>query len=346
MNSFQISAILVQDGITTGAIYALLGMALVLLFAVTRVVFFAQGEFVVYGALSLAWLQAGRVPGSLWLMVGLAVLAGLADAAQALRDGNYSQLWRIVLLHFAAPAALATFAVWAAPRQLPLAAQCALSLCIVTAIGPLLYRLVYQPMANASVLVLLIVSVGVHFVLASFSLLFFGVEGFRTPSFWKGGISLGWMRLNGQSLIVVTVTALLIALLALVFSRTLYGKALRAAASNRVGARLMAIPVSFSGRLSFTIAAFIGALCGILIGPIVTIYYDSGLLIGLKGFVAAIFGGLSSYPLTLLGALGIGVVEAFSSFKASAYKEAIVFLLVVPVLLWLSLRGGAHEEEH
>jgi branched-chain amino acid transport system permease protein len=113
-----------------------------------------------------------------------------------------------------------------------------------------------------------------------------------------------------------------------------------------VGARLLAISVSFSGKLSFTIAAFIGALCGMLIAPIVTLYYDSGLLIGLKGFVASIFGGLVSYPMTLLGALGIGIVEAFSSFKASAYKEAIVFLLVVPVLLWLSLRSGSHEEEH
>ncbi len=145
---------------------------------------------------------------------------------------------------------------------------------------------------------------------------------------------------------MLVVTAALIATLSLLFSRTLYGKALRAAASNSTGARLMAISVSFSGRMSFTIAAFIGALCGLLIGPIVTVYHDSGLLIGLKGFVAAIFGGLASYGLTLLGALGIGVVESFSAFMMSAYKETIVFLLVIPVLLWLSMRRGFHEEEH
>jgi branched-chain amino acid transport system permease protein len=177
-------------------------------------------------------------------------------------------------------------------------------------------------------------------------LIFFGVEGFRTPAFWDGRVQLGSLSMSGQSVIVLVVTAILIGTLSMVFARTLYGKALRAAASNSTGARLLAISVSFSGRLSFAIAAFIGALCGLLIAPIVTIYYDSGLLIGLKGFVASIFGGLSSYAFTLLGALAIGVVESFSSFLASAYKETIVFLLVIPVLLWLSTRGGFHEEEH
>lgn len=344
MNSFQISAILVQDGITTGAVYALLGMALVLLFAVTRVLFFAQGEFVVFGTLSLAWLHAGRVPGTLWLVVGLSLLAGLQDLAGAWRDGNRHLIPRIVLLNFLLPAVLAAVVVWAAPQKMPLLLSSLVSLCIVTALGPLIYRLVYQPMANASVLVLLIISVGIHFVLASLSLLFFGVEGFRTPAFWNGSVQMGWMRFNGQSLIVVAITALLILVLALVFNRTLYGKALRAAASNDVGARLLAISVAFSGRTSFMIAAFIGGLCGILIGPIVTIYYDSGLLIGLKGFVASVVGGLHSYPLTLLGALGIGIIESFASFKLSAYKEALVFLLIIPVLLWLSLRSGPQEE--
>ncbi len=344
MNSFQISAILVQDGITTGAIYALLGMALVLLFAVTRVLFFAQGEFVVFGTLTLAWLQAGKVPGTLWLVLGLAFLAGIQDIAAAWRDGHRHLIPRALLANFVAPAVLAVFVVWAAPQKMPLLLSCAVTLCIVTALGPLIYRLVYQPMANASVLVLLIISVGIHFVLVSFSLMFFGVEGFRTPAFWNGALQLGWMRFSGQSLIVVAITALLIVALALVFNRTLYGKALRAAASNDVGARLLAISVAFSGRTSFMIAAFIGGLCGILIGPIVTIYYDSGLLIGLKGFVASVVGGLHSYPLTLLGALGIGIIESFASFKLSAYKEALVFLLIVPVLLWLSLRSGPQEE--
>jgi branched-subunit amino acid ABC-type transport system permease component len=98
----------------------------------------------------------------------------------------------------------------------------------------------------------------------------------------------------------------------------------------------MGISSSSAGRLSFTMAAFIGALSGLLIGPTTTVFYDSGFLIGLKGFVAAVFAGLSSYPLALVGALGVGLLESFGSFWASAYKEVIVFSTILPVLLWRS----------
>jgi len=93
-------------------------------------------------------------------------------------------------------------------------------------------------------------------------------------------------------------------------------------------------------------AALIGALSGLLIGPTTTVFYDSGFLIGLKGFVAAVVAGLSSYPGALLGALFVGIVEAFASFWASAFKEVIVFTLILPVLLWRSLQGGHSDEDH
>ena len=81
------------------------------------------------------------------------------------------------------------------------------------------------------------------------------------------------------------------------------------------------------------------------IGPTTTVFYDSGFLIGLKGFVAAVMGGLHSYTLAAVGALFVGLVEAFGSFWASAFKEVIVFTLVLPILLWRSVAGG-HSEEH
>jgi branched-chain amino acid transport system permease protein len=107
----------------------------------------------------------------------------------------------------------------------------------------------------------------------------------------------------------------------------------------------MGISSNGAGRLSFTMAAFIGALSGLLIGPTTTVFYDSGFLIGLKGFVAAVFAGLASYPLALVGALGVGLLESFGSFWASAYKEVIVFSAILPVLLWRSLRDP-HGEDH
>ena len=130
----------------------------------------------------------------------------------------------------------------------------------------------------------------------------------------------------------------------LYFERSLQGKALRATAINRLGARLMGISSNSAGRTTLTVAAFIGALSGLLIGPTTTVFYDSGFLIGLKGFVAAVFAGLSSYPLALLGAMLVGLVESFGSFYASAFKEVIVFGSIIPVLLWRSLRDPHHEE--
>jgi branched-chain amino acid transport system permease protein len=100
-----------------------------------------------------------------------------------------------------------------------------------------------------------------------------------------------------------------------------------------------------AGRLSFTLAALIGAFSGILISPITTIYYDSGFLIGLKGFVGAIIGGLASYPVAAVGAILVGLLESYSSFWASAFKEVIVFTLIIPVLLWRSLTTRHVEEE-
>jgi len=145
--------------------------------------------------------------------------------------------------------------------------------------------------------------------------------------------------------IIFGASAALIVLLWLFFERTLYGKALRATAVNRLGARLMGISTTAAGALSFTMAAFIGALSGLLIGPTTTVFYDSGFLIGLKGFVAAVFAGLASYPAAAIGALGVGILESFGSFWASAFKEVIVFTAILPVLLWRSLRDHHADEE-
>ena len=130
----------------------------------------------------------------------------------------------------------------------------------------------------------------------------------------------------------------------LYFGRTLAGKALRATAVNRVGAQIVGIGITQAGRASFLLAAAMGAVCGILIAPFTTIYYDSGFLIGLKGFVAAIIGGLASYPVAAAGSLLVGLLESYASFWASAYKEVIVFTLILPVLLWEPLAAPHHDE--
>jgi len=342
----SIASILLLDGVTNGAIYALLAMAIVLLFAVTRVIFIPQGEYVAFGALTVGLFQLGQVPGTVWFLLCLAALAALFDVVEDLRAGRAASraAWRAART-LAFPLAVSALAIWLAPRKPPLAVQALLTLALVTPFGALIYRLAYRSLAQASVLVLLIVSVGVHFALTGLGLFFFGAEGFRNPGFWDARFALGPVSVSGQALIILAASAALIVMLWLFFERTLHGKALRATAVNPLGARLMGIPSETAGSLSFTMAAFIGALSGLLIGPTTTVFYDSGFLIGLKGFVAAVFAGLASYPAALAGALLVGVLEAFSSFWASAFKEVIVFTLIVPVLLWRSMRDLHTDEE-
>jgi len=347
--NLQIALLLSQDGITNGAIYALLALALVLLFAVTRVIYIPQGEFVSMGALTLASFQAGRTPGTLWLLIGagiaVAIVGGVAAWRRAPAGPAAASVAAVGGWTLASPALAARVLLASDPARLALPLQVAPALVLTAPLGPLIYRLAFQPIAHASVLVLLIVAVAVHLALVGLGLLFFGAEGTRTPSFSDARFELGPIGVNGQTLWVIGASIALIAVLYLFFERTLYGKALRATAINRAGARLMGISTVLAGKLSFALAALIGGLSGVLVAPITTIYYDTGFLFGLKGFVAAIVGGLASYPLAAAGALLVGLLESFSSFWASAYKEVIVFTVIIPVLLWRSLTSRATGDE-
>ena len=340
----MIALLLAQDGLTNGAIYALLAVATVLVFAVTRILFVPQGDFVSYGALTLASFQVGKVPGTAWLLAVLGVVTALVEISAALRVRRGNKLPRIVLERLVVPIALAGLAVWIAPRQAPLLVQVALTVALIMPIGAMTYRLAFEPLANASVLVLLIVAVAVHFVLQGLALAFFGAEGVRTPPFSEARFALGALIVSGQSLAVIGTTIVLIAALYTFFARTVFGKALRATAINRVGARIVGISPTLSGRLALTLAAGIGAMSGVLIGPIATMYYDSGFFVGLKGFVGAVAGGLVSYPLAALGAIFVGLLESYASFWSSPLKEVIVFSSLIPILLWLSLRAHAVDE--
>ncbi|WP_332673491.1 branched-chain amino acid ABC transporter permease [Aromatoleum sp.] len=342
---FQIALLLGQDGITNGAIYALLALALVLVFAVTRVIFIPQGEFVSYGALTLAMIQAGGIPATVWLLLGAGVLAAALDTRHALRSRQPGRFVQLVGWNVGYPLALIGLLYALPVAELPMLVQVLFALAVVVPMGPLMYRLIFQPIAAAPVLILLIVSVAVHVSMVGLGLLFFGAEGSRTPPFSEARFDAGPLMISGQTIWVVVSSLVLIVALYQFFERTLYGKALRATAINRVGARLMGISPALAGRLTFFLAALIGALSGVLIAPITTIYYDTGFLIGLKGFVGAIIGGLASYPVAAAGAVLVGILEAFSSFWASAHKEVIVFTLIIPVLLWRSLKGRHVEEE-
>ena len=344
--TWDVALILGIDGLANGAVYLLAGLGLVLIFSVTRVVFVPFGDVAAFAALSLAAFETGRRPATIGLVLTLAALAVVAEVVSLLRRGEARKIPRAVLGWGLLPA-LPCAAAWAiAGHAVPSALQIAVAILLVVPITPLVARVALQPIADASVLVLLIVSLALHFLLSGLGLLFFGPEGSRTGPLATGTLELpGGFTVTAQVLLMIVSAIVLSGLFFLLFERTVVGKALRATAVNRVGARLVGIRPQRTALLAYTFASLLAGLIGVLVAPAMTMYYDSGFLIGLKAFVAAIIGGLSSYPLTAIGALAVGGVESFASFWSGALKDVIVFSLLIPVLMLRSFLSLHAEEE-
>ena len=342
---FQIASILAVDGIATGAIYVLIALGTVLIFSVTRVMFVPFGDIAAYSALTLAMIQTGQLPGTVLLILVLAGLALAIELGSLVRAGKMARVPMALLYYGVLPAVPAAIAYVTRGMVLPLGLQMLLSLLLVLPIAPLLDRIAFRPLADASVLVLLIVAVAVHFALSGLGLLFFGPEGYRTEPISRAIFDVGGVIISAQTILMVLAAVVFSGLLYLYFERTISGKALRATSSNRVGARVVGIRPQRTGTIAYLLGGLLGGVSGLLTGPIATLYYDSGFLIGLKAFVGAVVGGLMSYPLTAVGAICIGLLESFASFWSSQLKETIVFSALIPILIWRSLTSTHHEEE-
>jgi branched-chain amino acid transport system permease protein len=341
----DIAAILAIDGISTGAVYALVAIGTVLIFTVTRVIFIPFGDIAAFTALTLAALDAKQLPGTVGLVVVLACMACVMEVASLVYAGELRAVPKAVLGYLVLPL-VAVGVVWLAMHFNPPAPiRIVLALLLIVPIAPLLDRIVFRPIADASVLLLLTVSVALHFALVGLGLLFFGPEGVRTEPLTSLALDIADVHVPGQTVLILTAALAFSGLLFLFFDFTLLGKALRATALNRTGARLMGIRPARAGTIAYLLGSLMAGVSGILIAPVNTIFYDSGFLIGLKAFVGAIIGGLISYPGAALGAFGVGILESFASFESSTMKDVIVFSLLIPVLLWRSLASQHSEEE-
>jgi branched-chain amino acid transport system permease protein len=341
----QIATILAIDGIASGAIYVLIAIGFVLVFVVTRVLYVPFGDIAAFTVLTLASLETGQVPGTVWLVAVLAIVAAAMEATSLLRAREAAAVPRAMLFYLLLPLVPVVIAWLAPPLALGMAARIGLALLLILPIAPLLDRIVFRPIADASVLLLLIVAVALHFALAGVGLLFFGPEGVRTQPLGDARFDIFGVLISLQTMFVVGAAIVFSALLYLFFEFTITGKALRATSVNRTGARLVGIRPARAGTVAYLLASLIAGVSGVLIGPVTTIFYDSGFLIGLKAFVGSIFGVLASYPMTALGAVLVGLLESFASFWSSAFKEVIVFSILIPVLLWRSYAVGHVEEE-
>jgi len=264
-------------GLTAGSIYALVALGFSIVFNASRVINFAQGEFVMIGGMAAASLVGAGAP--LLLAIAGAVL-------------------------------------------------------LATGVGLLLEKLAIERAARADVTTLIIITIGASILLRGLAQLVWG-KGIRAlpPLSGEQPISVLGATVLPQSLWVLGATLAIVAGLSWFFERTRAGRAMRATAANRLAAQLVGIDVRHVLLASFGLASALGAVAGALIAPIAFTSWDAGTLLGLKGFAAAILGGLGSFHGAVAGGLVLGLLESLGAgFVSSAYKDAIAFVVILAVL--------------
>ena len=220
---------------------------------------------------------------------------------------------------------------------LPLPAALLLAILVPAVVGVLIEKLAIEPVKGAETVTLIIITIGASLVIRGLVQVFLGKNTHSLPAFsGDAPIELLGATLMPQSLWVLGVTAVVVVLLWYFFNRTLTGKAMLATSFNRVAAELVGINTNGVLFMSFAMSAALGALGGILITPITLTSYDVGIMLGLKGFVAAVLGGLGNGLGAVVGGLLVGVLEAMGAgYLSSAYKDAIPFVLILFILFFM-----------
>jgi branched-chain amino acid transport system permease protein len=281
------------DGIRGGSIYALMALGFVMVYSVTGIINFAQGEFVMLGAMICLTVNDLNLP---------------------------------------------------LPPAPKLAVSAVVGVLATTLIGIVMERLTIYPARHSPPVTLIIITIGVTITLRASALLAWGADPYVLPAFttqvledhiFRFSGSSGDVILQAQSLWIWGALIVVPGILYVFLERTIMGKALRACAVNRRAAQLMGINPSRMSMLSFAIAAALGAIGGIVLGPVTRPIYDMGLMLGLRGFVAAIMGGLVSAPGAVVGGLVLGVVENLAAGVTNpTYKSVVSFIILIAILLF------------
>jgi len=280
------------SGVTQGSIYALVGLGFTIIYAVTSIINFAQGEFVMLGG-----------------MISFVLFDSL---------------------------------------DFPIAASCILSILVGTVVGAVLYALAIRPARSASVVSLIIITIGASIFIRGIAGELWGVDAVRPP-FFTGDESLQFLGayIHPQALWIIGMTVITTIGLHLFLTHTMMGKALRAAAISKTAAGLVGIDTRTMALISFILAAALGAIAGIVMAPLTLTSYNMGPMLGLKGFVAASIGGFRSPIAAVIGGFTLGIVESLAVGVdwgpfTSAYKDVIAMVILLLVLL---IRSGRLAEE-
>ncbi len=228
-------------------------------------------------------------------------------------------------------------AVMLTSAGVPLPLAILLAVLVVSLVGLLLEKLAIEPAGDADVVSLIIITIGASIFLQGVAQVLFGKGQRALPPFTGDApIMIAGASLLPQSLWMIGTGAAIVLLLAWFFERTRLGKAVLATAHNRLAARLVGINTRHVLALSFVLSAALGAIAGVVSAPITLTSYDVGILVGLKGFVAATLGGLGSGMGAVVGGLILGLMEALAAgYISSAYKDAVPFVLIILILFFM-----------
>jgi branched-chain amino acid transport system permease protein len=220
---------------------------------------------------------------------------------------------------------------------LPVLPAIVIAVIVVGLVGMAIEKFAVEPAGNAEVVSLIIITIGASIFLQGVIQVVFG-KGQHALASFSGDtpIVIAGAALLPQSLWVLGVAAVMVVLLFWFFNRTLLGKALLATAYNALAARLVGINTRWVLLVSFALSAILGAIAGIIVAPITMTSYDVGIMLGLKGFVAATLGGLGSGLGAVAGGLLLGIAEAMGAgYISSNYKDAIPFVLIILILFFM-----------
>ena len=271
------------------------------------------------------FLLSGLTTGAIYALVAL----GFAIIYNASHVINFAQGEFVMIGGMATAAFIAT--------GLPMPLAIVLAILVAVIVGLALEKLAVEPARNASVVTIIIITIGASITLRGLASIVWDKKIHSIPAFsGEAPIAIGGATLLPQVLWVLGASAAAVAALWWFFNRTLTGKAMLAVSYNRLAAQLMGISVRKVLLLSFGLSAGLGALAGILIAPISFTSWDIGVMLGLKGFAAAILGGLGSGPGAIAGGLALGLVEALGAgYVSSAYKDAFAFVILLAALVFL-----------
>ncbi len=272
-----------------------------------------------------AWLQfvaSGLTAGAIYALVAL----GFSIIFNASGAINFAQGEFVMIGGMSAVTLLAT--------GLPLAVAVVLAIVVAVLVALLVEKLAIEPARDADTVTLIIITIGVSLFLRGLAQLVWDKGVHRLPAFSsEQPLHFLGATLLPQSLWVMGGAAFAVVALSAFYGRTLLGKAMLATSYNRVAAQLVGINTRSVLFASFGLAASLGALGGVLIAPIAFTSYDAGIMLGLKGFAAAMLGGLGSFAGAVVGGLVLGLLEGLGAgFISSAYKDAIAFVVILAVL--------------